>query len=44
MSQSNSDTTGAAAAQSELMRELDDAKDKLKIMTTKFATARKERD
>ena len=34
----------AAASQSELQRELDDAKDKLKIMTTKFAAARKERD
>ena len=29
---------------SELTRELEDTKDKLKIMTTKFATARKERD
>ena len=29
---------------SELQRELEDTKDKLKIMTTKFGTARKERD
>ena len=39
-------SSGAATSlnQSEIARELEDAKDKLKIMTTKFATTRKERD
>jgi len=34
----------SALSYSELLRELEDARDKLKIMTNKFATARKERD
>ena len=48
---SNGNTTAAAAglgaakvASADLVKELEDMKDKLKVMTTKFATARKERD
>lgn len=36
--------SAAAASASSLSRELDDTRDKLKIMTNKFATTRKERD
>lgn len=49
-SNSNGGTAAAAGlgaakvASADLVKELEDMKDKLKVMTTKFATARKERD
>ena len=37
-------SSSSASAQSELKKELEDTKDKLKIITQKFANTRKERD